>query len=219
MTASHLSPTEPDRITPGYYERLVRECFLWISPNALAVFCQWYGWQKANFPGNGPGLHIAGNDRTRVAQEMAHFVAERLWIFGALWAGSASLCRRAIAAPLDALTAVHPEFADYGLAVLNRSLSTPSHGDAVTGPSPPSRRCGTNSADGTFTGVCTDFPQRTTPIFRPNRILRCQPPLFRSSLRSIIPECLVMDLSSATRSPTNNSPVSAKITTRLAHDF
>jgi len=82
VTASHPPPKEPDRTTPGYYERLVRECFLWISPTVFAVLGQWYGWQKAAFPGSGPGLHIAGNDRTRVAQEMAHFVAERLWIFG-----------------------------------------------------------------------------------------------------------------------------------------
>jgi hypothetical protein len=60
---------------------------------------------------------------------------------------------------------------------------------------------------------------RLSRIFRPNRIFRCQPPLFTSSLRSIIPECLVMDSSNATRSPTNNSPVSAKITKRLTHDF
>jgi hypothetical protein len=82
MAASQLTPTEPDRITLGYYERLVRECLLWISPNAFAILGQCYGWQKANFPGNGPGLHIAWNDRTGVAVCLAHFVAERLWVFG-----------------------------------------------------------------------------------------------------------------------------------------
>jgi hypothetical protein len=82
MSASHLTPTEPDRITLGNYERFVGECFLWISPDVLALVGHWYGWQKANLPGSGPGLHLAGNDRTRVAQEMAHFVAERMWVFG-----------------------------------------------------------------------------------------------------------------------------------------
>jgi hypothetical protein len=82
MTASHRTPKEPDGITLGYNERLVRECFLWISPNAFAVLGQWYGWQKVNLPGNVPGLHIAWNDRTRVAVGLALFVAERLWVFG-----------------------------------------------------------------------------------------------------------------------------------------
>jgi hypothetical protein len=82
MTASHRTPKEPDRIKPGDYERLVRECFLWIFPGVVAVLGHCYGWQKANLPGSGPGLHIAWNDRTRIAVGLAHFVAERLWVFG-----------------------------------------------------------------------------------------------------------------------------------------
>ena len=52
----------------------------------------------------------------------------------------------------------------YGLAVLNRLLSTPPHGDAVTGPSLPHTA---NSAGGTFTRVYTDVSQRTTAPFLP----------------------------------------------------
>jgi len=53
------------------------------------------------------------------------------------------------------------------MAVLDRLLSTPPHSDSVTSPSPPSRSRGTNSADGTFTRVCSGFPRRTTDPYLP----------------------------------------------------
>ena len=66
--------------------------------------------------------------------------------------------------PLVLYTAASMVHFHYGLAVLDRLLSTPPHGDAVTNPSLPHTA---NSADGTFTRLNTGFSGAPlSPIFQ-----------------------------------------------------